>query len=222
MPGMDLLPLPPAPDDALLLVDLQRDFLPGGTLPVPDADAAVLAANDWIARFAAARRPVIATRDWHPPQHGSFTAAGGPWPAHCVAGTAGAFFAPALRLPPDVLIVAKGTVPDRNGYSGFEGTGLARWLKDRGVTRLCVAGVATEYCVQHTVLDARRAGFEVLLLVSAIAAVHDESGRQALARMLDAGVRCWHGPPPAPQDQWPGSASSAAASRRSPSDTSTR
>ncbi|BCX88874.1 nicotinamidase/pyrazinamidase [Methylomarinovum tepidoasis] len=177
--------------DALLIVDVQRDFLPGGALPVPKGDEVVPVLNRYIERFTRRGLPVFATRDWHPPNHCSFRDQGGPWPPHCVAGTEGAEFADGLRLPKDTIIVSKATAPEREAYSGFEGTDLAARLKDRGIRRLFVGGLATDYCVLNTVRDAIRHGFEVFLLTDAIRAVnvHPEDERKALEEMRRFGAR---------------------------------
>lgn len=139
--------------DALIVVDVQNDFLPGGALAVAEGDHVVPLINRYVERFSARGLPVAATRDWHPSNHCSFTAQGGPWPPHCVAGTAGAAFAPLLRLLPDVQIVSKATTAERDAYSGFQGTELHSWLQARAVWRLFVAGLATDYCVRQTVID---------------------------------------------------------------------
>jgi nicotinamidase/pyrazinamidase len=176
--------------DALLLVDVQHDFLPGGALPVARADEVVPVLNGWIARFARQGRPVFATRDWHPPNHCSFLPQG-PWPVHCVAGTAGAALASALRVPPDAILVDKGGEPQRDAYSGFAGTGLAEQLRERGVGRLFVGGLATDYCVLHTVEDAVALGFGVVVIADAVRAVdaHPGDGAAAIAHMRALGVR---------------------------------
>ena len=181
----------PRRGDALLLVDVQVDFLPGGRLPVPGGDRVLEPLNRAIAAFAVRGLPVVATRDWHPVDHCSFTPQGGPWPPHCVAGTPGAAFAPALRLPPHPLLVSKATTPERESYSDFADTGLAQTLRDAGVGRLVVGGLATDYCVQASVLDACAAGFDVLVLRDGIAAIDATpgDGERALARMRDAGAR---------------------------------
>lgn len=177
--------------DALLAVDVQRDFLAGGALAVPDGDAVVAPLNRMIERFHAAALPVIASRDWHPLSHCSFKPQGGPWPPHCVADTAGAQFATALRLPRDAIVVSKGTSLDRDAYSAFDGTELATRLRSLGVRRLIVGGLATDYCVQASVLDARRSGFEVVVLEDAIRAVDAAAGDsdRALERMRRAGAQ---------------------------------
>lgn len=177
-------------DDALVVVDVQRDFLPGGALAVPDGDQVVPAINRYLKRFEREGRLVVLTRDWHPADHVSFRAQGGPWPPHCVAGTPGAGFAPGLDLPAMAQVVSKATRPDAEAYSGFEGTELAARLRQQGVKRLFVGGLATDYCVRATVLDALREGFEVWLLADAVRAVdvRPGDGERALRDMLQAGA----------------------------------
>ncbi len=181
------------PGDALVLVDVQNDFLPGGSLAVPGADQVIEPINRWLARFSAARLPVFATRDWHPPEHCSFAARGGPWPPHCVAGTRGAEFAPGLQLRggSPATVINKGASPDADAYSGFQGTDLHTRLRGAAARRLFVGGLATDYCVLNTVLDARRLGYEVVLLESAIrpVEVHPGDGARARAAMIQAGAR---------------------------------
>ncbi|NDY42780.1 nicotinamidase [Dissulfurirhabdus thermomarina] len=176
--------------DALLVVDLQKDFLPGGRLPVPEGDAVVPAMNRCLRAFRAAGRPVFATRDWHPPEHVSFQAQGGPWPPHCVAGDPGADFADGLELPADVIVVSKATRPDTEAYSGFQGTDLDDYLRALEVRRLFVGGLATDYCVLETVKDARKLGYEVVLLQDAMRAVDAEpgAGERALEEMRGLGA----------------------------------
>jgi nicotinamidase/pyrazinamidase len=173
-----------------VLVDVQVDFLPGGALPVPNGDAVVPVLNEAIATFSERHLPVIASRDWHPPDHCSFRARGGPWPPHCIAGSPGAQFAPALRLPPDALVVSKAVTPGVDAYSAFGGTDLDTRLRAFGIERLIVGGLATDYCVLNTVLDARRSGYAVVVLVDAVRAVdvHDGDGDRALAQMRAAGA----------------------------------
>ncbi len=182
--------LTPAQDDALIIVDVQNDFLPGGGLAVPGGDALIPVLNRCIARFVQAGLPIIATRDWHPANHCSFKARGGPWPPHCVTGTSGAEFPGTLELPADTPVISKATAPDKDAYSGFEGTGLESRLHTLGVTRLFVGGLATDYCVLNTVLDGLKLGFEVVLLTDAIQAVdvHPGDGARAIQEMQHKGA----------------------------------
>ena len=180
----------PGAQDALLVIDVQNDFLPGGALGVPRGDEVVAPLNAWLRAFAAAQRPVFASRDWHPPDHCSFREHGGPWPPHCIAGTHGAGFAGALELPASAVIVSKATAPERDAYSAFAGTDLGARLAALGVRRVIAGGLATDYCVLHTVLDARAAGFEVAVLLDAVRAVEAApgDGAGALERMRQAGA----------------------------------
>ncbi|MBI3938058.1 MAG: isochorismatase family protein [Betaproteobacteria bacterium] len=162
--------------DALLVVDVQYDFLPGGRLAVPEGDGVVAPLNRYIAAFTARRLPVYASRDWHPENHCSFRARGGPWPQHCVAGSDGAQFAAGLALPPGAVVIDKGAAAEKEAYSAFEGTGFARRLRRDNVTRLLIGGLATDYCVLNTVRDALAARFSVLLLKDAIRAVDVNPG----------------------------------------------
>jgi nicotinamidase/pyrazinamidase len=177
-------------NDALIVIDVQRDFLPGGSLGVPDGDAVVPVLNEYVRRFRDAELPVVATRDWHPPDHCSFAEQGGPWPPHCVRNSPGAEFAGGLRLPEETLVVSKATEPDAEAYSGFEGTGLAPLLRESGIHRLFVGGLATDYCVLATVSDAVAAGFDVVLLADAVRAVEVASGdgEKAMRSMRELGV----------------------------------
>ena len=181
----------PAPGDALIVVDLQNDFLPGGALAVGRGDEVIEPLNRRLQAFAAAGLPIFATRDWHPANHCSFKAQGGPWPPHCVAGTPGAAFASSLKLPPAAQVVSKASARDQDAYSGFGGTDLRERLNTAGVRRLFVGGLATDYCVLNTVLDACKAGFEVLVLESAVRAVdvHAGDGARALEQMKQAGAK---------------------------------
>lgn len=181
----------PEKSDALIVVDVQKDFLPGGALGVPRGEEVVAPLNNAMGAFAAAGRPVFVTRDWHPPDHCSFQAQGGPWPPHCVAGAAGAQFAEGLALPASAVVVSKATDALRDAYSGFEGTDLGARLAAAGVTRVIVGGLATDYCVLNTVLDARKAGLDVILLEDAIRAVDvtPGDGERAIERMKQVGAR---------------------------------
>ncbi len=176
------------PGDALLLVDVQNDFCPGGALAVPEGDAVVPVLNRWIEAATEGGVPVVATRDWHPPDHVSFEAQGGPWPPHCVQGTEGAAFHPDLALPDDAVVVSKATAPEAEAYSGFEGTGLADILRALGVRRVFVGGLATDYCVKATVLDALREGFEVRLVEGGHRGIAADTSEAALDAMTGAGA----------------------------------
>jgi len=174
------------PDDALVVVDVQHDFLPGGALGVAEGER-ILAPIDALApRFAR----VYATRDWHPPDHSSFAAQGGPWPVHCVANSHGAAFDERLDLGKIDVIVDKGTAVETDGYSGFAATSLADDLRAHGVRRVFVCGLATDYCVKATALDARAEGFDVLVIADASAAVEVAPGDElrALEELRAAGV----------------------------------
>ncbi len=178
------------PGDALVVVDVQNDFLPGGSLAVQGGDAILPALNHCIGLAREAGLPVYATRDWHPADHCSFAGQGGPWPPHCVAGTEGAEFALGLALPEAAVVVSKATTPEQDAYSGFEGTGLDRLLRERAVTRIVVGGLATDYCVLATVRDALRLGYRVIVVRDAVQAVEVQpgDGERALAEMQALGA----------------------------------
>jgi nicotinamidase/pyrazinamidase len=174
---------------ALLIIDFQNDFVPGGALPVPEGDriaprvTELLESGDF--------ELVVATRDWHPPDHDSFAAQGGPWPPHCVQGSEGAELHPSLdRSKVDVVINA-GYEPELEGYSGFEETELERELREREVDSVTVVGLATDYCVRHTALDALRHGFAVTVDRDGIRGIDVEPGdsERALNELRDAGAR---------------------------------
>ncbi len=181
----------PGEHDALLVVDVQKDFLPGGALAVARGDEVLAPLNRALRAFERAGRPIYASRDWHPAHHCSFKARGGPWPPHCVAGTPGAGFADGLALPASAVVVSKASTPDADAYSAFGGTDLAVRLHHDGVRRVVVGGLATDYCVLNTVLDARAAGFEVLVLTDAVRAVEVRpgDGERALDTMRKANAR---------------------------------
>lgn len=179
----------------LLVVDVQNDFVPGGALPVPEGDRVVPVLNEYVRRFRAAGLPVYFSRDWHPEQTKHFAAYGGAWPPHCVQGTWGAEFHPDLDVPPEAVIVTKGADPEEDAYSAFQGrtrdgeTFVERLRRD-GVEHLYVGGLATDYCVRASVLDALKAGFRVTVLVDAIRGVDVRPGdsERALAEMREAGA----------------------------------
>ncbi len=175
---------------AVLVVDAQNDFFPGGALPVPEGDAILPAVNRLLARARKRDWPVIASRDWHPADHTSFRSQGGPWPAHCVRGTAGAELHGGLELPPVFTMVHKATQRERDAYSAFDGTGLAGHLHAAGITTLVAVGLALDYCVKASCLDARREGFSVQLLLPGTRAVEVQpgDGDRALAEVRQAGV----------------------------------
>jgi nicotinamidase/pyrazinamidase len=173
--------------DALIIVDVQNDFCPGGALAVPDGAEVVPAIN----RLLKHRWLTVATKDWHPADHCSFKAQGGPWPPHCVQGTAGAELHPQLDVARIQYIITKGSRPEKDAYSGFDGTELANILRDKGVKRVVVCGLATDYCVRATAHDALKAGFEVLVSEDAIRGVEVTPGdaQRALDELRAAGAR---------------------------------
>ncbi|NJD99927.1 nicotinamidase [Thermococcus sp. LS1] len=175
------------PEEALIVVDMQRDFMPGGALPVPDGDKIIPRVNEYIRKFKERGALIVATRDWHPEDHISFKEQGGPWPKHCVQNTPGAEFV--VELPEDAVVISKAAEPDKEAYSGFEGTNLAEILKEKGVKRVYVCGVATEYCVKATALDAIRHGFETYLLRDAVRGINPEDEENALRELEQAGVK---------------------------------
>jgi len=181
---------------ALLVVDVQNDFCPGGALAVPEGDRVVEVLNRYIAVFGEKHFPIFASRDWHPRQTSHFKDGGGPWPAHCVMNTKGAAFHPGLQLPHETIVISKGMDPDSDSYSAFlgqdaQGKGFADLLKAEHVQELYVGGLATDYCVKSSVLDARQAGLDVFLLTDAIRGVDLKPGdsQRAVEEMLSAGVK---------------------------------
>lgn len=177
-------------ESALVIVDVQNDFLPGGALPVPKGDEVIPALNRYIGVFAKVGAPIFATRDWHPPDHVSFKSRGGPWPPHCVQGTRGAEFHPSLALPKDTIIISKASSPSAEAYSGFEGTRLGEKLKELGVKKVFVGGLATDYCVKNTVLDALKLGFETFFLEDASRGIDLKPGdvKKAIEEMVKGGA----------------------------------
>ena len=178
---------------ALLIVDVQVDFCPGGALPVPDGDQVIPALNRAIGYFRSRGWPIYASRDWHPADSGHFLAFGGRWPAHCVAETPGAAFHPDLHLPADTIVVSKGLERTDDGYSAFggikdSGEQLMDDLSQRRIARLYVGGLATEYCVRASVIDARKAGLTVTVLVDAVAGIERDDTGRAFEDMHAAGA----------------------------------
>jgi len=185
----------PEPGSALLIIDVQNDFCPGGSLAVAGGDEVVPVLNRYAEQFAAAGRLVIADRDWHPAQTTHFVPYGGAWPVHCVQGTPGAEYHPGLRFPEGTVHVLKGMGAEENAYSVFEGKGPAGEpfpdvLRAHGIRKLYIGGLATDYCVRATVLDARAAGFEVVVLTDAVRGVDVQPGdsERAMAEMRAAGA----------------------------------
>jgi nicotinamidase/pyrazinamidase len=178
----------------LLIVDVQNDFCSGGALPVPDGDSVVGVLNHYIDDAVAQGATVYVSRDWHPAVTTHFKPYGGRWPAHCVQGTDGARFHPELRLPATAIVITKGESPDSPGYSAFEGhtaqgKPFAADLLERGIHHLYVGGLATNYCVKHSVLDALSAGLSVTVLEDAIAGVDHEDAARALIQMRERGAQ---------------------------------
>jgi len=176
---------------ALIIVDVQKDFCPGGALPVPKGAEVVPILNRYIERFKRVGGPVYATRDLHPPDHVSFKSQGGIWPAHCVKGTDGAEFHPALKLPRNTRIVSKATERNQEAYSGFQGTDLQQDLKKKDVETAFVGGLATDYCVKSTVLDALGFGFKAVLLKDAVRGVNlkPDDSEKAIEEMVKKGAK---------------------------------
>jgi nicotinamidase/pyrazinamidase len=171
----------------LIIVDVQNDFCPGGALAVPQGDEVIPTINrllrqSWLS---------VATMDWHPAEHSSFEPHGGPWPRHCVQGTTGAELHPDLDAESIQLTITKASHRDKDAYSGFDGTELASILRERGITRVVVCGIATDYCVKATAHDALEEGFEVVVLEDAIRGVEVNPGdsQRALEELRQAGAR---------------------------------
>ena len=177
------------PGDALILVDVQIDFCPGGALPIEHGDEVVPVLNRWIDAADKARIPIFASRDWHPQHHLSFREAGGEWPIHCLQDTAGARFHPELKLPDSAIVVTKGVRFDRDQYSAFDQTGLAMELRKRGIRRVWVGGLAQDVCVCATVVDAWREGLETIVIADATRPVTRAGGERANEDMHHAGAR---------------------------------
>ena len=176
------------PGDALLLVDVQIDFCPGGNLPVAEGDKVVPVLNRWLAAAREKGIPVYASRDWHPSGHMSFAARGGQWPEHCLQDSPGAAFHPDLALPDETVVISKGVRFDKDQYSAFDETGLAERLRQDGVSRVWVGGLALDVCVEATALGGREAGFAVRLIPEASKAITADGAARAIAAMCEAGV----------------------------------
>ena len=173
--------------DGLLIIDVQNDFCPGGALTIEKAAEIIPVLNDWIKEARRVGLPVYASRDWHPDGHISFKAQGGPWSPHCIQDSDGAEFHPTLRLPDDVVKITKGVRFDRDQDSVFDETGLTEQLTRDGVRRLLIGGLALDACVLASVIDARKAGFEVQLILDAVRPVNEKEGREALSKIKKSG-----------------------------------
>jgi nicotinamidase/pyrazinamidase len=180
---------------ALVIVDVENDFTPGGALAVPDGDQVVPVLNRYAERFTAGSLPVYASRDWHPPVTKHFQQYGGIWPPHCIQGTKGAEFHHDLKLPHGVVVISKGMDPEQDSYSAFDaigpdGTLLAESLRRDGVERVYVGGLATDYCVKWTVLEALRQGFRATFLADASLGVNlqPHDSERAIEEMVAAGA----------------------------------
>ncbi|MBI5873676.1 MAG: bifunctional nicotinamidase/pyrazinamidase [Candidatus Omnitrophica bacterium] len=181
---------------ALVVVDIQNDFCPGGALGISDGDEAIPVLNKYIKIFEKKKLPILITRDWHPKVTRHFKPYGGLWPKHCVQGTKGAEFHRFLKFPKEAIIMSKGMDPQKDSYSVFQafdpnGTEFFNLLKILGVTEIYIGGLATDYCVKYTALDAGRAGLKVYVLTDAIRGVNisPKDSEDALKEMLSAGVK---------------------------------
>jgi nicotinamidase/pyrazinamidase len=181
---------------ALLIVDMQNDFCPGGALAVPEGDKVVPAINKYIKIFQKQKAPVLATRDWHPVRTKHFKDFGGIWPVHCVQGTPGAAFHPKVKLPKNAILLYKGMDPQKDAYSAFQaedatGTGLPKLLSLLGVKELYIAGLATDYCVRSSAVDALKHGLKVKLLSDAIKGVNlkAQDSEKAIKEMVKRGAK---------------------------------
>lgn len=180
--------------DALLIVDVQYDFLPGGSLAIEDGDKIIPVVNKWIEAAEKAHIPVILSRDWHPPHHISFKEQGGPWPVHCVQNTPGAKLHADLKIPRDAIIVDKAFEVDKDAYSAMEGVTdkdkipLPELLKKLNIKRIVIGGLAFDYCVHFSALDARKLGFDTTVILPACKAISEKTEQKSFQEMADAGV----------------------------------
>ena len=176
--------------DALLLADIQNDFLPGGGLGISGGDAIIPILSNYVRLFQTHSLPIFLTRDWHPPDHCSFKAQGGPWPVHCVAGSSGSLPPSSFVTPPSAVIIYKAIDREQEAYSAFHHPARDRHLRALNVHRLFIGGLATDYCVLNSVKDARMRGYDICLLVDGIKAVNrePEDGRRAEEEMIRLGA----------------------------------
>lgn len=175
---------------ALIVVDVQNDFCPGGSLAVAEGNEVVVPLNKLMKEFLDRGEPVYKTRDWHPEKTKHFAIYGGTWPIHCVQNTPGAQFHPDLLDDPRINVISKGVDERADGYSGFDGTQLAQLLRDEGVNEVWVGGLATDYCVKQTVIDGVHNGFKVKALADAMRPVNvnPDDGKKAIDEMKEAGA----------------------------------
>lgn len=181
---------PLKPGDALIITDIQNDFLPGGALAISGSANILSILLAYVKQFELRRLPLFFTRDWHPENHCSFRQRGGPWPVHCVAGSPGSLPPPAFETPAAAVIIYKAIDTDEEAYSAFHQTPLDRHLRAAGIRRLFIGGLATDYCVLNTVKDARALGYDICLLMDGIMAVnvHPDDGRKAELEMIELGA----------------------------------
>lgn len=196
-------PIPLEKDSALIVVDIQNDFCSGGALGIPNGESVIPELNRWVRAFRGAALPVAYSRDWHPSDHCSFTAQGGPWPPHCIRGSKGAEFRKDLVV--DGALFCKAFEADRDAYSAFqarkqeagdgelENVALPDWLRSKGIRQLYIGGLATDYCVKHTALDALRGQFRVTIIGGAVRGVDVRPGdsERAIEEVKQAGAEIW-------------------------------
>jgi nicotinamidase/pyrazinamidase len=177
-------------DDALIIADIQNDFLSNGSLPVKGGEEIIPVINEYVKMFKKAEATIIASRDWHPQNHVSFQSEGGPWPAHGIKDTEGAKFSPDLKLPKNTIIISKATNPSREAYSIFDETGLIEKLKEQEVSRIFICGLATDYGVVNSVLDARKLQLLTYVLVDATRGIEKNTGdiEKAIIAMGNSGA----------------------------------
>lgn len=181
-------------NDALLVVDIQNDFLPGGSLGVPQGDQVIPPIKELISAAQKGHATIIASRDWHPANHMSFQEQGGPWPPHCVQNTPGAKFHESLHYPKDTIIVSKATNPDIDAYSAFHaetenGIPLPKILEERNVKRVIICGLCLDYCVKASSLDLIKAGYETVVVLNATKAIDEEDGLETIRLLTSFGVQ---------------------------------
>jgi len=184
------------PKKALLIVDVQNDFCLGGTLAVPEGDKIISNLNKYIRFFSKSKLPIFASRDWHPIRTKHFRDFGGVWPVHCIQNTRGAAFHPELNLPKEVILLYKGADPQKNSYSVFQAEDLRgqpffNLLSGLGVKEIYIAGLATDYCVKFSALDALKKGFKVKLLMDAVRGVDlkPDDSKKAIEKMVKHGAK---------------------------------